>query len=210
MTGTVTITGTATATAPPCDINFTDVLTSNLFYSDIRFLACRGVVSGANGLFRPNANASRGEFAKITTIGFGLPPFSPTSTTFVDVPTTNLFYQYIEAAAAAGVVNGLSAAQCAALGTPGTCYGPNVQISRVQVVVIVQRARNYVVFTPDNPTFRDVPVNAFGYAAVETLVSRGIINGAPCGTSLCFRPNDNIKRGELSKVVRRAIETLDR
>jgi len=46
-----------------------------------------------------------------------------------------------------------------------------------------------------------VPVGAFGYAAVETLLERGIIAGAACGSSLCYRPNFNITRGELSKVM---------
>ncbi len=200
-------TGTPTATATACNISFSDVPTNNLFYGDIQFLACRNVVNGANGLFRPNANTSRGEFAKIVTLGFGIAAFTPTSPTFVDVAANSIFYGYIEAAAHAGVVNGLTPSQCAALGTPGTCYGPNVSISRAQVAVIIQRAKGYTLFTPTSATFSDVPASSFGYAAIETLAHNNIINGAACGTGLCFRPNDNIKRGELSKVVRRAIET---
>jgi len=206
-TATATLTGTPAATATPCAIRFSDVPTSNLFYGDIQYLACRGIVSGANGLFSPNANASRGQFAKIATLGFAIPAFTPTVQTFVDVAPASIFYGYIEAAFHAGVVNGLTASQCAALGTPGTCYAPNVSISRAQVAVIVQRAKQYSLFTPTVQTFSDVPVGNFAYAAIETLAHNNIINGAACGTSLCFRPNDNIKRGELSKVVRRAIET---
>ncbi len=209
VTGTPTVTSTplVTATATPCSISFTDVPTTYIFYGDIQFLACRGVVSGANGAFGPNNNASRGQFAKIAVLGFGIASFTPVTPTFVDVPANSVFYGYIEAAAHVGVVNGLTPAQCAALGTPGTCYGPNVNITRAQTAVIVQRAKNYALFTPTSQTFSDVPSNSFAYAAIETLAHNNIINGAACGTSLCFRPNDNIKRGELSKVVRRAIET---
>ncbi len=206
-TATATLTGTATATATPCAIRFSDVPTSYIFYGDIQYLACRGIVSGANGFFSPNANASRGQFAKIATLGFAIPSFTPTSPTFVDVASGSIFYGYIEAAAHAGVVNGLTASQCLALGTPGTCYAPNVSISRAQVAVIVQRAKQYALFTPTVQTFSDVPAANFAYAAIETLAHNNIINGAACGTSLCFRPNDSIRRGELSKVVRRAIET---
>jgi|GEM_PF-1014098 len=209
VTSTPTITSTvvATATATPCAISFSDVPTTYIFYGDIQFLACRGIVSGANGAFGPNNSASRGQFAKIAVLGFGITSFTPVTPTFVDVPANSIFYGFIEAAAHAGVVNGLTTGQCAALGTPGTCYGPNVNITRAQTAVIVQRAKNYALFTPTTPTFSDVPTNNFAYAAVETLAHNNIINGAACGTSLCFRPNDNIKRGELSKVVRRAIET---
>jgi len=209
-TTTVTATSTPTQTSTPCTISFSDVLTTNIFYGDIQFLACRGVISGfAGGTFQPNSNTTRGQFAKIAALGFSLPAFTPTQPTFVDVASGSVFYGYVEAAAHAGAVNGLSAAQCAALGTPGSCYGPNVLISRVQVAVIVQRARNYPTVTPAVPTFTDVPLGSFGYTAIQTLASRNIINGAACsgGVGTCFRPNDSIRRGELSKVVHRAIDS---
>ena len=207
---TATATLSASRTPASCTISFTDVLTNNIFYDDIQYLACRGIVNGANGLFRPNDSTKRGEFAKIAVLGFSIASFTPVTPTFNDVPSSNIFYGFIEAAAHAGVVNGLNAAQCAALGTPGTCYGPNVLISRVQVAVIVQRAKGYPLATPTTPTFTDVPVGAFGFQAIETLAARSIINGAACvapQVGLCFRPNDNIRRGELSKVVHRAIES---
>jgi len=191
----------------PCG-SFSDVPTDNIFYSDIRFLACRGVISGfAGNTFQPNSNTTRGQFAKIATLGFGISPATPVTPTFNDVAANNVFYQYIEAAAAANVIRGASSAICDELGAATPCFAPNRNISRVQVAVIVQRARNYAVATPATPTFSDVPSSYFGYAEVETLAARGIIGGGPCGGGLCFRPNDSIRRGELSKVVRRAVES---
>jgi len=186
------------------------VPTNNIFYGDIQFLACRGIVSGANGLFRPNDTARRGEFAKIAVLAFAIPNFTPTVSTFNDVAISSIFYGYIEAAAHAVVVNGLSSSQCAVLGVQPPCYGPNVNISRVQVAAIVQRARAYPPVTPGAATFSDLPATGFGYNAVETLASRAIISGAAClppATGLCFRPNDNIRRGELAKVVHRAMSS---
>ncbi len=189
----------------PCG-SFIDVPTTNIFYSDIQFLACRGVISGFPGnTFQPNSNTTRGQFAKIATLGFGISPATPVTPSFSDVAANNVFYRYVEAAAAANVIRGASSAVCDELGVTAPCFAPNRNISRVQVAVIVQRARNYAVATPATPTFADVPAGTFGYAEVETLAARGIIGGGPCGSGLCFRPNDNIKRGELSKVVRRAI-----
>jgi|GEM_PF-6205856 len=198
-----------------CTVRYSDVLTSNIFYNDILFLGCRSVISGlpnGDGTFRfePNRNTTRGQFAKIATLGFALPDYSSQTDLFRDVNRANIFYNYIQAAGHAGVINGLSPQQCVALGLQSPCFGPNLNISRVQVVVIVRRALDSALTTPTTPTFADLPANAFGYAEVETLVARSIVNGALCssGSGQCFRPNDNIRRGELSKVVRRAIESL--
>jgi len=191
-----------------CTVSFSDVPSSYIFYTDIQFLACRGVIGGfAGGTFQPNNNTTRGQFAKIAALGFGIPAYNPPAPDFSDVAPGNVFYPYVEAAYHAGVVNGLTASQCTATGTNSPCYGPNVQISRAQVAVIVQRARSYPIVTTTTPTFADVPAGNFAYAAVETLAGRNIISGAACTGGLCFRPNDNIRRGELSKVVRRAIES---
>jgi len=105
------------------------------------------------------------------------------------------------------MLHGLPAERCTGLHLTAPCFGVDVPISRAQVAVIVQRARSYPIVTTTTPTFADVPAGNFAYAAVETLAGRNIISGAACTGGLCFRPNDNIRRGELSKVVRRAIES---
>ena len=203
VTGT---TGTPTATATACGIRFSDVPTTSIFYNDIQFLACRGIVNGTGGgLFSPAANATRGQFAKIAALAFAILAFTPTAPSFRDVAASSIFYQYIEAAAHAGVITGLTTAQCAALGVSGPCFGPNLNITRAQVALITQRAKNYPVVTPTTPTFVDVPASSFAYGAIETLNSRGIISGAACGSNRCFRPNDSIRRDELSRVVYNAL-----
>jgi len=182
-----------------------------IFYGDIQFLACRGIINGfVGGTFQPNANTTRGQFAKIAINGFGLPAFTPTTPSFVDVPANYVFYSFIEAAFNAGAILGLDSSQCASLGTPGRCFGPNQNITRAQVAAIVLRSRQYAVATPaSGQTFQDVPRNYFAFAAIETLANRSIILGNTCasGNGLCFRPNDNIRRGELSAVTRRAIQS---
>jgi len=178
------------------------VLTSNIFYGDIQYLACRSIITGfTGGTFQPSSNTTRGQFAKIASLGFALPAFTPAVPTFSDVPVGSVFYPYIEAVAHAGAVTGY----------PDSTFQPNQNVSRVQVMVITQRVKAYSVYTPTTASFQDVPAGSFGYQAIETLVHAGIISGAACsGTSgpLCFRPNDFSKRGELSKVVRRAIGVL--
>jgi len=200
------------AAQPACNLSFTDVPTTNIFYANIRALACAGIVNGlpnGDGSFRfePNSNTTRGEFAKIVVRSYGLPRTTPATPTFRDVPASNVFYLFVEAAAAAGAITGYSdPASCPSGATP--CYQPGARISRVQVAVMLKRVGQYPTVSPTSASFADVPGGAFGYSAVETLVSRGVVGGAACvsGSGQCFRPNDPIRRGELAKVVGRATE----
>ena len=183
-----------------CNLSFNDMPSSNIFRADILYLACRNIVGGfPDGSFRPNASTTRGQFAKIAALAFGIPPFTPSSPSFNDVPSSYFAYAYIEAAAHAGVITGF----------PDGSFRPNQNVTRAQVAVITVRGRGYASLTPANPTFSDVAANNFAFAAVETLAARNVLSGAACpgSTALCFRPNDNIRRGELSKVVHRAIDS---
>jgi len=193
-------TATAAAGSPtPCAISFTDVPTSNIFYGDIQFLACRGVVSGfPNGSFQPNASVRRGELSKIVVLGLGIAAFTPTSPTFADVPPSSPFYGYIETLYHAGVISGFGC-------NPTCSFAPNSTASRGQIAKIVVISAAVPAFTPTSPTFADVPSNGTFYSYIEAANHAGIINGAACGTSLCYRPNDNVKRGETAKIVHRAI-----
>jgi len=191
------------ATATPCLLSFSDLAPGYLFYQDIRYLACTGTVNGypnGDGTYRfaPNQSSSRGEFAKIVVRGFGLAHATPAVPSFSDVPASNVFYSYIEGAVQAGVVSGYG---------DGT-YRPAQYINRGEVAKLVRRAANLVVYTPTRPTFADVPSDYFAYVDVETLYQARIISGLTCASNLCFRPNAAISRGELSKLVHRALELL--
>ncbi len=193
--------------------DFYDVPTDSLWYSYVHYLAQNGIVNGTSpGYFSPNANTTRGQFAKMVSLGFALPAYTPTAPSFHDVAASSIFYPYIEAAVQAGIVGGYSQdAQC---GGPGTapCYLPNTSISRVQVVIITVRAKGWPLITPGAASFRDLPPSYQFYREVETAVQRGVINGytqeAPCGgagTAPCFLPNNPSTRGQLSKVLYLAI-----
>ena len=98
---------------------FEDVPLGSTFYVYIGRLASRGYISGyvcglpgercipPNNMsyFRPNANATRGQIAKIVanTAGFADPPVGQT---FEDVPIGSVFYDYIENLVAHGVMGG--------------------------------------------------------------------------------------------------------
>ena len=58
---------------------------------------------------------------------------APGTATFADVPTSHLFFQYIEALAAAGITGGCSA-------PPNPNYCPDVPLTRGQMAVFLARA----------------------------------------------------------------------
>jgi hypothetical protein len=81
------------------------------------------------GAFRPYDPVERGEFAVMAVNAFDIPLVNPATPTFKDVPATHPLYQYIEAAAAAGIIQGY---------TDGN-FGPNDTATRQQLISIIAR-----------------------------------------------------------------------
>jgi hypothetical protein len=200
-TQTNTATSTPTNTATPCPINFTDVQSSDYFYTPVVYLYCHGVISGYNdNTFRPYNNTTRGQLTKIVVIGFGLPTFIPASPTFRDVPADYPFYMYIETAVHNNVVSGYSC------GSGCLEFRPGNNVTRGQLSKIVVIAAHWTVREPSIPTFQDVPVDHTFYTFIETAYCHGIISGYSCGVNcLEFRPGNNATRGQISKIVYEAI-----
>jgi hypothetical protein len=63
---------------------------------------------------------------------------------------------------------------------------------------IVVLAKGWTIYTPPTPTFRDVPSTDTFYTYIETAFDQNIISGYNDGT---FRPNNNVTRGQLCKIV---------
>ncbi len=194
--------GSPIATATDCADPFTD-LGGDLFYPAIHHLYCRGVVNGADANhFLPSASASRAQFAKVVVLGFGLPLSTPPAQpTFSDVPVGYFAYRYIEAGAAAGILNGYSAPECQQAGATYPCFLPANPITRAELTRLVVIAAGYPLTTPPAPSFADVPADFFAYSYIETAHSQGIINGTDARH---FAPNRSIRRDEMCQIVYRA------
>ncbi len=130
--------------------------------------------------------------------------------TFVDVPPGSTFYTYVRCLVCRGIVGGYP---CGGPGEPcpGSYYRPNNNVTRGQVSKIVSQSAGFSDLVPSSQqTFEDVPPGSTFHLYIERLSTRGIIQGYPCGGPFepClgptnrpyFRPNNNVTRGQLSKI----------
>lgn len=137
---------------PPTQQTFEDVLPSNTFYEWIERLTTRGYMTGylcggtgepcttGRPYFRPFANATRGQTAKIVSNAamFTEPPVGQT---FEDVPSTHTFYEFIQRLASRNVMGGYL---CGGQGEPCTTgkpyFRPQNDVTRGQSAKIVANA----------------------------------------------------------------------
>lgn len=116
-----------------------------------------------------------------------VPTATPCPMNFSDVQSTDWFYEYVQCLYCRGAISGYA---------DGT-FRPYNDTTRGQMTKIVVLGFGIPTVTPTTPTFTDVlPGSAF-YEYVETAAAHDIISGYADGT---FRPNNNVTRGQLSKI----------
>ncbi len=113
--------------------HFTDVPTDHPFYVYVETARRDNIVSGyADGTFRPFANITRGQLAKVAVESARMEDQSTGTPSFSDVPTNHTFYKYIETAYANGILNGYA---------NGT-FRPDADATRGQISKIIDLATN--------------------------------------------------------------------
>ncbi|HMA34575.1 MAG TPA: S-layer homology domain-containing protein [Chloroflexia bacterium] len=191
--------------------SFSDVPYGSYYYDFIYYLACNGIVSGySDTTFRPSANTTRGQLAKIAANSAGF--VDPVSgQTFEDVPPSNGFYPFIERMASRGLISGYT---CGGPSEP--CVPPGnrpyfrwgADVTRGQLAKIIANARG-LNSTPTGQTFADVPSSSPFYLYAERLAALGTISGYSCGgpgepcdsaNRPYFRVGANATRGQISKI----------
>jgi hypothetical protein len=216
-TSTSAPSATATTGVPPtataCTLSFTDVLPDSTFYSFIRCLVCRGIVSGYDdGTFRPFNDITRGQIAKIVSNAAGIND-DPGPQVFEDVPTDSTFYMWINRLANREYMGGYPCD--VAPGEP--CVGPDNRpyfrpfsnATRGQLAKIVANAAG-IGGTPSGQFYADVQEDNPFYIWIMRLTEQGVMSGYDCGGEAepCdeeqrpyFRPFNNVTRGQASKIV---------
>ncbi len=187
-------TAVPSSTSTPCVITFTDVPTTNPFYTYIRCLACRGIISGyssgcesGNPCFRPANNVTRGQTAKIVSNAAGYSEIIPPGQqSFEDVAPGSTFWVWIERVRLHGVISGYDCGASPA----GPCnpplnrpyFLPYNDVTRGQLAKIVSGAAEYSEPIPSGQqTFHDVPNTNPFWVYIERVSLHGVISGYDCG-----------------------------
>jgi hypothetical protein len=217
-------TPTATPTQGPCWWCARDVPSNSTFYLYITNLLYQRVVSGypCGGpnepcvppgnypYYRPGANITRGQIAKIVALSAGYPE-TPTGQKFQDVPPTHTFYVWIEQLSNRGLINGYPCGGPGEPCGPGNLpyFRPGNLVTRGQLAKIVANAAG-INDDPGSQLFQDVPPASTFYIYINPLARRGTVSGYPCGGpgEPCgpgnlhyFRPGNNVTRGQAAKIV---------
>jgi hypothetical protein len=171
-------------------INFTDVASDHIFYEFIGRLAARGVTLGcASGTYCPLSTVSHGEMSAfvIRALGMTSPP-APPSQRFADVPSSYVFYSFIEQMGARGIWTGC----------PGGNYCPTSPVLREQMAAIMIRGRGeFNPPTPGTQRFTDVsPTNQY-YNFIDRMAVLGITLGCIASPPQ-YCPTSSVTRGEMA------------
>ena len=106
----------------------------------------------------------------------------PQNNPFADVSTSDYYYDAVLWAVENGVTNGTSA----------TTFGPDMAVSRAQMVTFLWRAHGSPKATGTNP-FTDVSTSDYYYDAVLWAVANGVTNGTSATT---FSPDMAVTRAQ--------------
>jgi S-layer homology domain. len=210
------------AADPPGGVQFLDVGSDHRFFSYIEDLAERGVVNGketpaGSGLwyFGSDDPVLRAQFAKMIVEATRLhtPEVeNPTTPTFRDVrPTFDSYddplpypFDYVEEAAAAGIVGGYSDGG----------FRPWEPIKRIQLVRMILRAASATghplpAYTGSEAVFADVPPGSSLYQDTMTAYQSGIMNGGTASDGrLYFNPWSSATRGQVAKMTSNLLQLL--
>jgi membrane-bound inhibitor of C-type lysozyme len=174
-------------------VNFQDLSSVPWAVTAINSLASLGVINGrSETVFDPNATVTRAEFAKMVCNAFGITTNTNNTQTFTDVTVSDWFYQSVEAAAAAGVINGIS----------DTEFAPNELVTREQMAAMLYRAIAYkgISLKTGSPiSFTDASsISEYAVTAVNALSSAGVINGMDDGS---FAPKESATRAQAACII---------
>jgi hypothetical protein len=180
--------------------NFFDVSQDSVFYEFIGKLSAAGITIGCNPdgtLYCPTQAVTREQMGAfiIRALGEFNPP-SPPLQRFSDVPSSNVFYPFINEMALRAITVGCD--------PQGTMYCPGQVVTREQMAAFIIRALGE--FNPPFPAqqrFGDVFSGSVFYGFIDQMAIRGITVGCnPAGTLYC--PGDGVTREQMAAFIVRA------
>ncbi len=178
---------------PPQAINtyFNDLGSASWAIESINYLAEKNILQGkANGIFAPNDNVTRAEFAKILVTAFNLTQKSDAQ--FADVSEDSWYSEFVKLAVGSGI----------AKGTGADTFGPDENITRQDMAVMLLNAAKIAKGMTESESDVDFAdkdsISGYAKSAVNTLACAGIINGTGDGN---FAPRAYATRAQAAKLV---------
>ena len=175
--------------------SFTDVKSSEWFYTSVNYVADKGIMQGTSSTkFAPTTSLSRAMGVTLLYRVAGTPSVSGVNIPFSDVNGGQWYTDAVKWAYQNGVVNGKSS----------TVFGTNDNITRAEFATILNRYSDFmnyklpvnrIDFVADGA---EIPMWAF--VAVTVMYKAEIINGKSGGI---FDPNANITRAEAAAMIER-------
>lgn len=170
---------------------------------DVNDIGSRMVVSGTQaGIYEPDRNITRAEFAAIMVKALGLKP-GMGSNPFADVKAGEWYANYIKTAYEYKLISGYSA----------DAFGPMDPITREQAMAIVAKAMDITGLKVDLAAgeadklleaFTDGRMSEeYAKSGIAIGVKTGIISGR---TSEIIAPKESITRAEVAAIVRRLLQ----
>jgi hypothetical protein len=182
-------------------IDFLDVPTNDLFYTEIGILVARGVTVGCgSGNYCPNEPVLREQMAAFIMRAKGeFSPPTPGSQRFTDVPPANVFYNFIDRLAVLGITLGCDP-------PANTMYCPSSAVTREQMSAFILRGLGeFSPPTPGSQRFNDVsPANVF-YNFIDRMAVLNITLGCT-PDHLFYCPSDPVTRAQMAAFLVRAFD----
>ena len=174
--------------------SFTDIGNS-VYKNEIIALANANVISGiGNNKFAPETDVTRAELVKMIIGGLNLTHTMPSTPSFKDVPVGAWYYESIEIAKAKGIVAGVSATE----------FEPNRNITRQEVVAILNRA-NDVIKDSNQESLLIVPQAYSDQSQISDWAEYSVMYmkalGVLANTTAPFKANENPKREEVAHLI---------
>ncbi|MBM7648427.1 hypothetical protein JOC78_001369 [Bacillus ectoiniformans] len=171
--------------------NFTDVKAADHFYEAVKSLNARGVIKGyEDKTFRPYANVTRAQAAKIIAMALNMNTKNVKDPGFKDVPKTDWAYGYVAALANAGIIKGY-----------GDQFKPNEPLSRAQMAKIIALSFKLESGKLEKSPFNDVKTSDWYAEFVKPLIEKEITTGT---TPTTFSPNKPVLRGQMASFIYRS------
>ncbi|WP_301107712.1 S-layer homology domain-containing protein [Sporosarcina sp.] len=174
-------------------IEFTDVPKHRAYYEAVISLSSRGYISGyPDGTFRPAANVTRGQAAKIIANVLQLDTQKVKNPGFIDISTAHQYYGHIAALVEAGVISGYE----------DQTFKPNQSMTRAHMSKMIIKGFNFEEADKNAMSpFTDVSSKQWFAPYVESLRILNITTGT---TPTTYSPGELVTRSQLASFVTRS------